>query len=60
MPRGRKDFIQRANEKGGDILPASINGDRILKDLEPETEKQHQQKLDYFVQKERPSAGTLA
>jgi hypothetical protein len=34
MPRGTKDFIQRAKEKGGDTIPPSINGEKIQKELE--------------------------
>jgi hypothetical protein len=42
----QKDFIQRAKEKGVSKLPASVNGERVLKKLEPSTEKAYQRKLD--------------
>jgi hypothetical protein len=45
MPR-KKDFIQRAKEKGGSELPSSVNGERILKKLDEETLRAYQQKVD--------------
>jgi hypothetical protein len=46
MPRVKKDFIQRAKEKGGSELPHSVNGERILKKLDDETLRSYQQKVD--------------
>jgi hypothetical protein len=47
MPRGKKkDFIQRAKEKGGSDLFPSVNGERVLKELEKETPRSYQQKLN--------------
>jgi hypothetical protein len=46
MSRAKKDFIQRAKEKGGCALPPSVNGERVLKILDDETLKSYQQKVD--------------
>jgi hypothetical protein len=48
MPRGKKSFPQRAEEKRGDSGPLIIDGRRNLRKLEDETEKRHKRKLDQW------------
>lgn len=50
MLRGTKDFIQHAKQKGNDSLPPSVNGERIHKSLELQTERRHQRKLEQWDQ----------
>ncbi len=46
MAKPKKDSIQREKEKRGTELPPSVNGEQIVRKLEDETLKLHQQKLD--------------
>jgi hypothetical protein len=50
IARPKKDFIERAKEKRGTNLPASVNPTRILKKLNPGTLTSYQRKLnDWYL-----------